>query len=125
MNSGVTGILVSHSLDQIRKMCNKVLWLDRGNQVCFSDNATEACYAYAEYLITKDLPHGDNDIRKLSEDYLLRKRDNGKKQRKTEADRLIEALEKSDVRVAKDAINRYVSKYKLDLNMSGINGWGE
>ena len=28
--NGVTGILVSHSIDQVRELCNKVLWLDHG-----------------------------------------------------------------------------------------------
>ena len=37
LSSGVTGILVSHSTDQIRELCNKVLWLDHGKQICFSD----------------------------------------------------------------------------------------
>ena len=29
----VTGVLVSHSLEQVRDMCNKVLWLDHGRQM--------------------------------------------------------------------------------------------
>ena len=31
INGGATTILVSHSLEQIRKMCTKVLWLHRGD----------------------------------------------------------------------------------------------
>ena len=35
LKSGVTGILVSHSIEQIRELCNKVLWLDHGKQDYF------------------------------------------------------------------------------------------
>lgn len=52
LNSGVTTILVSHSLDQIRRMCNKVLWLDKGKQIAFGDTK-EICDRYAEFLKTK------------------------------------------------------------------------
>lgn len=40
LRSGVTGILVSHSTAQIRSVCNKVLWLDHGQQVAFGDVET-------------------------------------------------------------------------------------
>lgn len=46
IGSGVTTILVSHSLDQIRRMCNKVLWLDKGNMVAFGETK-EICDRYA------------------------------------------------------------------------------
>ena len=35
LESGVTGIIVSHSITQIREMSNKILWLDHGKQICF------------------------------------------------------------------------------------------
>ena len=31
MSGGTTVILVSHSIDQIERMCNKVAWLDHGH----------------------------------------------------------------------------------------------
>ena len=37
LSGGVTGILVSHSVDQVREMCNKILWLDHGRQVYFGN----------------------------------------------------------------------------------------
>ncbi len=37
IHSGATTILVSHSLEQVRELCNKVLWLDHGRQVDFDD----------------------------------------------------------------------------------------
>ncbi len=56
LSSGVTGILVSHSLQQVRAMCNKILWLDHGRQVCFSDQPDDVCYAYENFQTTKKLP---------------------------------------------------------------------
>lgn len=46
---GATTILVSHSLAQIRELCNKVLWLDHGRQVAFGDSA-EVCDRYEAFL---------------------------------------------------------------------------
>lgn len=46
---GATTILVSHSLDQIRELCNKVLWLDHGRQVAFGE-AQEICDRYERFL---------------------------------------------------------------------------
>ncbi len=72
LKSGVTGILVSHSVPQVRSMCNKILWLDHGHQVGFSDQVKEYCDAYEEFLITKKLPKNDNELKKLSHDWNLR-----------------------------------------------------
>lgn len=52
INGGATTLLVSHSLDQVRRLCNKVLWLDRGNQVAFGD-ALEICDKYEKFLANK------------------------------------------------------------------------
>lgn len=56
INGGATTILVSHSLGQVRTMCNKVLWLDHGRQVAFGDNVKELCDAYEKFLKDKNLP---------------------------------------------------------------------
>lgn len=55
LKSGVTGILVSHSLPQVRSMCNKILWLDHGKQVGFSDDVELYCDAYNKFLEIRDL----------------------------------------------------------------------
>lgn len=49
ISQGATTILVSHSLAQIRELCNKVLWLDHGKQVMFGDTE-EVCDLYEKYL---------------------------------------------------------------------------
>ena len=54
--SGVTGILVSHAVDQVRELCNKVLWLDHGRQIIFSGDVTGVCDRYEEFLRTGILP---------------------------------------------------------------------
>jgi len=46
---GATTILVSHSLAQVREMCNKVLWLDKGRQIAFGD-AEVICDRYQQFL---------------------------------------------------------------------------
>jgi ABC-2 type transport system ATP-binding protein len=47
INSGATTILVSHSMEQIQQLCNKVLWLDKGRQVVFSCDVADVCEEYA------------------------------------------------------------------------------
>ena len=56
LDSGVTGILVSHSVEQVRELCNKVLWLDHGKQITFSDDVNGTCDVYEEFLRTGILP---------------------------------------------------------------------
>lgn len=56
LSSGVTGILVSHSIAQVRDMCNKILWLDHGKQIAFTDQVNACCAMYDEALKTKTLP---------------------------------------------------------------------
>ena len=56
INGGATTILVSHSTGQIRQMCSKVLWLNKGEQIAFGENVKEICDAYEVFLKTKILP---------------------------------------------------------------------
>lgn len=49
---GATTLLVSHSLEQIRKMCNKVLWLEKGKQVDFGETKL-ICNKYADFCKIK------------------------------------------------------------------------
>ena len=50
INGGATTILVSHSLPQVRNLCDKVLWLNKGNQVEFGDDVQGICDRYQEFL---------------------------------------------------------------------------
>ena len=38
MAGGTTVFFVSHSVEQIREMCNKVLWMEHGRMVGFGDS---------------------------------------------------------------------------------------
>lgn len=69
LRSGVTGILVSHSISQIKELCNKVLWLDHGCQIIYSDQTQLVCDAYEEYLDSKRLPKNKKDILTLAEKF--------------------------------------------------------
>ena len=50
IGGGATTILVSHSMPQVRAMCNKVLWLDKGRQVEFTDDVKGCCDRYEAFL---------------------------------------------------------------------------
>lgn len=50
INGGATTILVSHSLEQVRSMCNKILWLHRGKQVSFGSDVQKICDDYQSFL---------------------------------------------------------------------------
>ncbi len=49
LQSGVTTLFVSHSLDQIRTLCNKVLWIEHGKQIDFGD-CQPICDRYEEFI---------------------------------------------------------------------------
>ncbi len=48
LNSGTTVIMVSHSLEQIQRMCNRVVWLDHGHLKMIGEMA-EVCEAYKHF----------------------------------------------------------------------------
>lgn len=62
INGGAATILVSHSLGQIRELCNKVLWLHKGKQIAFGETQ-KLCDWYEAFLAGHSnesyLPGGD------------------------------------------------------------------
>lgn len=50
IEGGATTILVSHSLDQIREMCGKILWLHHGCQVDYGTDVAGICDRYQAFL---------------------------------------------------------------------------
>lgn len=50
ISGGATTILVSHSIAQVRDMCDKVLWLHKGRQIEFGDDVQGICDRYQEFL---------------------------------------------------------------------------
>lgn len=51
IKNGCCTLFVSHSLPQVRRLCNKVLWLDKGKQIAFGD-VNAVCDKYNRYIRT-------------------------------------------------------------------------
>ena len=73
MNGGAATILVSHSIGQVRNMCNKILWLHKGEQIAFGDDVATLCDAYEEFLLTRKVPRSEEEIKKLAADFTVRR----------------------------------------------------
>ena len=50
MGGGTTVLMVSHNLEQIREMCSRVIWLNKG-QVQMNGDTKDVCEAYHLYQI--------------------------------------------------------------------------
>lgn len=84
INGGATVILVSHSIEQIREMCSRVIWLDSG-VVRMIGNTDEVCNSYNSYskddsvdeertadiLSYKERLFTPTQIQKIEEDYCI------------------------------------------------------
>ncbi len=112
---GVTGILVSHSVAQVREMCNKILWLDHGKQVYFGPETELVCNAYEEFLATKKLPKNPQDITALSEAFLQRKAEEQRKKQMSEAQKLQNMLESGSSDAAVEAALSIIQKRRPEL----------
>lgn len=115
LSSGVTGILVSHSVDQVREMCNKILWLDHGKQIYFGDETERICNAYEEFLITKKLPKSAEEIDALAADFVVRREKARQEREMDEARRLQNVLEAGSSDAALAAALAIVQKQRPDL----------
>lgn len=51
IKNGCCTLFVSHSLPQVRRLCNKVLWLDKGKQIAIGD-VNAVCDKYDRYIRT-------------------------------------------------------------------------
>lgn len=113
LSGGVTGILVSHSMEQVRELCNKILWLDHGNQITFTDQVQTVCDAYEEYLRTGELPRTESDIPEHSRRWQRYLREKAREAQKTETERLVELLEQADITASVAAATHYLQNYRL------------
>jgi len=50
IQGGATTILVTHAISQVRELCNKVLWLDKGEQIEFGEDVQGICDRYQAFL---------------------------------------------------------------------------
>lgn len=53
IDGGATTILVTHSTDEVRRSCNKVLWLDKGKQIAFGGDVEAILNEYESFLKKK------------------------------------------------------------------------
>lgn len=98
LSRGVTGLLVSHSVGQVRELCNRVLWLDKGRQIIFSSKVETVCNAYEEFLSTKKLPRNEEEILMMSGSWVERqKKELGRKQEAARR-RLMDELTREDAK---------------------------
>lgn len=49
ISGGTTTLFVSHSLEQIRRLCNKVLWIEKGKLIAFGETKN-VCDEYAKSI---------------------------------------------------------------------------
>ncbi len=115
LSGGVTGILVSHSVDQVREMCNKILWLDHGKQIYFGNETETVCNAYEEFLITRKLPKNTEEIKTLSDAFIRRKEEERRKKQMNEAQKLQSILESGSSDAAVEAALSIIRKRKPEL----------
>lgn len=54
IKDGAATILVSHSLQQIERLCNKVLWIHKGHQIAFG-SSKDICRVYADFMSARPL----------------------------------------------------------------------
>ena len=115
LKSGVTGILVSHSISQVRELCTKILWLDHARQIAFTDEVELYCNAYEEFLATRKLPKARADIEAMSETLLARRAAEREAARRTEAQKLQALLEQGGSEAAVEAAENVLRKYRPEV----------
>lgn len=112
LSGGVTGILVSHSISQVRSMCNKILWLDHGEQIVFSDEVRVCCDAYNEFLVTKKRPADFQDVQRMAKDWEVREQRKKQHDRRTETQKLEDMLNKGSRTAAIQAATNFLEACK-------------
>ena len=115
LSGGVTGILVSHSVGQVREMCNKILWLDHGKQIYFGGDTETVCNAYEEFLINGELPADFAQIHELSNAFIHRKEEERRKKQMNEAQKLQSILESGSSDAAVEAALNILRKRQPEL----------
>ena len=111
LEGGVTGILVSHSIGQIRELSNKILWIDHGKQIAFTDNVDLYCDAYSEFLMTKKLPKNEEDIEKLAMGWQARQQQEREEKAKVEEKKLENLIEKGESQQVINAAINILNKH--------------
>lgn len=121
LDNGVTGILVSHSVPQVRELCNKVLWLDHGKQIIFSDEVEKICNAYEGFLMGNPLPTNEAEMTALATIFETKMEEERLERIRQRTKKLENLLEKgSNISPVSAAIN-VVAKHNPELlNMDAV-----
>ena len=119
LENGVTGILVSHSIKQIREICNKILWMDHGKQVGFSDKVQLYCDAYEEFLDCKKLPQSEEEILQLAINMGIRKERSRIEKNLNSTEKIKAYLEKDKTGAAVEAAHLFLQKHQPGLLQQG------
>ena len=107
IKGGATTILVSHSIHQVRTMCNKILWLEMGRQIAFTDDVKGICDCYEEYLKDKNIaPKYDAEAARVR----MAKRNAEEKRREIEARQIVGDAAK--MKKVRDIIRMYLQTHK-------------
>lgn len=119
LKSGVTGILVSHSIAQIRELCNKILWLDHGKMVAFGDEVELYCNAYEEYLIDGSCPRDREEIIEYNNSFIVRKNLESNGVINTKTNEIEQDIDEYD-EIAENILS-YIKENKPDLFYDFVN----
>ena len=115
LETGVTGLFVSHSVEQVRELCNKVLWLDKGEVIVYSDQVEMVCNSYEEFLQTNHLPKNEDEIKKMSESWIIRVEERKKEKQRKRKTAIIKELEKGSSEAALEAALEIIQKRHPEL----------
>lgn len=115
LDGGVTGILVSHSVEQVREMCNKILWLDHGKQIAFTDEVDLYLDAYEQFLGEHTIPSTHSEVERMARSYHEWLQLEEEKSKKAENEKLKAILEGSDSESATQVAISILKKHKPEI----------
>lgn len=110
LKGGATGILVSHSIGQVRELCNKILWLDHGRQIAFGNEVELLCNAYEEFLATKKLPQNEEEIQAYAQSFALRREEEREKKYDKDLEKAKELIQENEEQAIELALEILRSK---------------
>ena len=124
LQNNVTGILVSHSLSQVRELCNKILWIDHGHQVTFTDDVQAVCDAYELFLRTKVLPVSPEEIKVMSAQFKAKTAEEREAEREEAEEKLLANIENGASDIAISTAIRILESSRPDLlNEEEVRGY--
>lgn len=115
LGKGVTGLFVSHSVSQVRQLCNKILWLDHGKQIILSTEVEKICNCYEEFLQTHELPQTADDFERMSEAWVVRQAEAAEKKEIKRSEALRAELEKGGSEAALMAAIKIIRDQRPEL----------